>query len=245
MTETESACSGNISLFHPCISAPVDSKYNLVCTGCGGVYSDDRLKCDSDNALLRTNYRNKRLNLKNVRGMGRFHDWLPVQEIITSDSGPVAYKSTELATELGGDAGRDQLFPIASQAGAAEGHGVAELDARLEQVGSQAEDLDDLRDSAFFFDLGIMPLILFLDEAGGLALLNHLDPGHALLLAQPPTIELASTVKLVDKAAFFDLFDEAEIDKILDLGLGCLGIQSCLDLQCVFQPLKCRKGILH
>ena len=103
MTETESACSGNISLFHPCISAPVDSKYNLVCTGCGGAYSDDRLKCDSDNALLRTNYRNKRLNLKNVRGMGRFHDWLPVQEIITSDSGPVAYKSTELATELGLD----------------------------------------------------------------------------------------------------------------------------------------------
>ena len=100
MTETESACSGNISLFHPCISTPVDSKYNLVCTGCGGAYSDDRLKCDSDNALLRTNYRNKRLNLKNVRGMGRFHDWLPVQEIITSDSGPVAYKSTELATEL-------------------------------------------------------------------------------------------------------------------------------------------------
>ncbi len=103
MTETESACSGNISLFHPCISTPVDSKYNLVCTGCGGVYSDDRLKCDSDNALLRTNYRNKRLNLKNVRGMGRFHDWLPVQEIITSNSGPVAYKSTELATELGLD----------------------------------------------------------------------------------------------------------------------------------------------
>lgn len=101
MTETESACSGNISLFHPCISIHVDSKYNLVCTGCGGVYSDDRLKCDSDNALLRTNYRNKKLNLKNVRGMGRFHDWLPVDEIITSDSGPITYKSTELAAELG------------------------------------------------------------------------------------------------------------------------------------------------
>jgi len=137
---------------------------------------------------------------------------------------------SELATELRGDASCDQLFAISSQAGAAEGHGVAELDARLEQVGSQAEDLDDLRDSAFFFDLGIMPLILFLDEAGGLALLNHLDPGHALLLAQPPTIELASTVKLVDKAAFFHLFDEAEIDKIFHFGLGCPGIERCLDL---------------
>lgn len=101
MTESESACSGNISQFHPIISIPGDSKYSLVCTGCGGVYFDDRLKCDSDNALLRTNYRNKKLNLKNVYGIGRFHDWLPVPEIITSDSGPVTYKSTELATELG------------------------------------------------------------------------------------------------------------------------------------------------
>ncbi len=101
MTESESACSGSISQFHPVISIPENSKYNLVCTGCGGFYSDDRLKCDSDNALLRTNYRNKKLNLKNVRGMGRFHDWLPVDEIITSDAGPITYKSTELATELG------------------------------------------------------------------------------------------------------------------------------------------------
>ncbi len=99
MTESETACSE--SIFNPVISIPADSKYNLVCTGCGGVYFDDSLKCPSDNALLRTNYRNKKLNLKNVPGMGKFHDWLPVHEIITSDSGPVTYKSTELAIELG------------------------------------------------------------------------------------------------------------------------------------------------
>ncbi|MCZ7393536.1 MAG: cysteate synthase [Candidatus Methanoperedens sp.] len=101
MTESEAACSVSISQFNPIISIPADSKYSLVCTGCGGVYFDDSLKCPSDNALLRTNYRNKKLNLKNVRGIGKFHDWLPVHEIITSDSGPVTYKSTELATELG------------------------------------------------------------------------------------------------------------------------------------------------
>jgi cysteate synthase len=39
--------------------------------------------------------------LKNVSGIGRFHDWLPVDEIIGTDSGPVTYKSTELAAELG------------------------------------------------------------------------------------------------------------------------------------------------
>lgn len=98
MTESESACS---SISQPLISIPAEQKYSLVCTGCSCVYFDDRLKCDSDNSLLRTNYQKKRLELINVAGMGRFHDWLPINEIITSDSGPVAYKSTELASELG------------------------------------------------------------------------------------------------------------------------------------------------
>lgn len=101
MTETKSACSESNSQFHPLISIPENAKYNLVCTVCNGVYFDNRLKCTSDNALLRTNYRKKRLILKNVPGMGRFHDWLPINEIITSDSGPITYKSTELASELG------------------------------------------------------------------------------------------------------------------------------------------------
>jgi cysteate synthase len=77
------------------------SKFNLICTGCGEVSSDDRLKCTKDNSLLRTDYREKKIELKDVQGMGRFHDWLPVTEILTTDSGPVTYKSTELAAELG------------------------------------------------------------------------------------------------------------------------------------------------
>lgn len=101
MTETRSACSESNSQFHPTISIPGNSKYNLVCAGCGTAYFDDRLKCATDNALLRANYRSKRLDLKNVTGMGRFHDWLPVNDIITTDSGPVTYRSTELAAELG------------------------------------------------------------------------------------------------------------------------------------------------
>ena len=101
MTETQSACSESISRFHPTISIPENPKYNLVCTGCGAAYFDDRLKCATDNALLRANYMSKRLDLKNVAGMGRFHDWLPVNELITTDSGPITYKSSELAAELG------------------------------------------------------------------------------------------------------------------------------------------------
>ncbi|MDO9097877.1 MAG: cysteate synthase [Candidatus Methanoperedens sp.] len=101
MTESELACSGSISQYYPDISIPQNTKYNLVCTGCSGVYFDDRLKCASDNALLRANYSKKQLELKNVPGIGRFHDWLPVNELITTDSGPITYKSVELADELG------------------------------------------------------------------------------------------------------------------------------------------------
>jgi cysteate synthase len=101
MTEAKSAYSGGISQFHPVISIPENPKYNLVCTGCGTTYLDDRLKCATDNALLRANYRSKRLDLKNVQGMGRFHDWLPVNDLITTESGPITYRSAELAAELG------------------------------------------------------------------------------------------------------------------------------------------------
>lgn len=101
MTFRESVCCESLSYHRPAISIPENKKYNLVCTGCNSAYFDDRLKCDSDNGLLRANYRNKKLELKNVPGLGKFHDWLPVDELITTDSGPVTYKSTELAQYLG------------------------------------------------------------------------------------------------------------------------------------------------
>lgn len=85
----------------PVIRISPDQKFDLMCTSCSRVYADQRLKCEGDNALLRTNYAKKQITLKNVPGMGRFHDWLPVSEILNTDSGPVTYKSTELAGELG------------------------------------------------------------------------------------------------------------------------------------------------
>jgi len=77
------------------------TKYELMCAGCKSIYADDRLKCGSDGGLLRTNYSKKTLTLKDVPGMGKFHDWLPINEVMTTDSGPVTYRSTELAAELG------------------------------------------------------------------------------------------------------------------------------------------------
>ncbi|HLB71070.1 MAG TPA: cysteate synthase [Candidatus Methanoperedens sp.] len=101
MTETKAAFGGSISQFYQTITIPKDMKYHLVCSGCNDVYFDDRMKCVRDSALLRTFYSKRQIELKNVSGMGRFHDWLPVNKIITSDAGPVTYKSTELAAELG------------------------------------------------------------------------------------------------------------------------------------------------
>ena len=101
MTIRETVCCGNISNHRPSISIPGDLKYELACTSCKTNYFDDRLKCDSDNGLLRANYRKKKLELKNVPGIGKFHDWLPVDELITTDAGPATYRSTELADHLG------------------------------------------------------------------------------------------------------------------------------------------------
>ena len=101
MTISETVCRGSLSNHRPAITIPDNQKYDLVCTGCNTAYFNDRLKCDSDNGLLRTNYRNKKLELKDVPGIGKFHDWLPVNELITTDSGPVTYRSTELAQYLG------------------------------------------------------------------------------------------------------------------------------------------------
>lgn len=77
------------------------TKYELTCAGCAGIYTDDRLKCKNDGGLLRANYSKKTLSLKDVPGMGKFHDWLPINEVMTTDSGSVTYRSTELAAELG------------------------------------------------------------------------------------------------------------------------------------------------
>ncbi len=83
------------------ISIPEIRKYDLICADCRSSYFNDRLKCNSDNGLLRTNYMKKKLELKKVSGIGKFHDWLPVQGMITTNSGPITYRSSELAEYLG------------------------------------------------------------------------------------------------------------------------------------------------
>lgn len=77
-------------------------RFKLKCLKCGREYGQEyRLTCENDDSLLRADYFEKKLELRNQPGIGRFHSWLPVQEELTTDAGPITYKSEALARELG------------------------------------------------------------------------------------------------------------------------------------------------
>ena len=77
-------------------------RFKLKCLKCGREYGQQyRLTCENDDSLLRADYFEKRLEVRNQPGIGRFHSWLPIQEELTTDAGPITYKSEALARELG------------------------------------------------------------------------------------------------------------------------------------------------
>jgi cysteate synthase len=51
-------------------------------------------------SLLRTEYWAKQINLKNLPGIFRFCDWLPIHCTLPGDAGPVCFRSEALAREL-------------------------------------------------------------------------------------------------------------------------------------------------
>ena len=77
-------------------------RFTLKCLKCGTEYGEQyRLSCKNDNSLLRADYHEKKLELRDQPGIGRFHSWLPVREELTTEAGPITYKSEALARELG------------------------------------------------------------------------------------------------------------------------------------------------
>ncbi len=77
-------------------------RFKLKCLKCGREYGQEyRLTCENDDSFLRADYFEKRLELRNQPGIGRFHSWLPIQEELTTDAGPITYKSEAFARELG------------------------------------------------------------------------------------------------------------------------------------------------
>jgi cysteate synthase len=78
-------------------------KYQIQCPGCGRLYPDTGSnECpDGHAALQRTVYSEKRLNCADLPGMLRFSDWLPIHHTPAVTAGPVTYRSTVFARELG------------------------------------------------------------------------------------------------------------------------------------------------
>ncbi|MCL7413360.1 MAG: cysteate synthase [ANME-2 cluster archaeon] len=77
------------------------TKYTLNCVHCGRQYRHHEMACTNDNGLLRSRYASRHLHMHDLPGMGRFLDWLPVSAPMHTCSGPLTYKSTSLARELG------------------------------------------------------------------------------------------------------------------------------------------------
>ncbi|HPM54796.1 MAG TPA: cysteate synthase [Methanoculleus sp.] len=78
-------------------------KYLLSCPGCGRTFSDRyTLDCPSGcDALLRTVYAERRLIPRDLPGIFRYKDWLPIEGHLGIDAGAVSYESVAFARELG------------------------------------------------------------------------------------------------------------------------------------------------
>lgn len=77
-------------------------KYVLRCLECNREIKDEYTNtCSNHNSLLRTEYKTKKLNVKDLPGMWRFIDWLPAENFFDIDTTPITFKSEALGKELG------------------------------------------------------------------------------------------------------------------------------------------------
>ncbi len=79
------------------------SDYQLICTVCGSRFSDTyQLTCPSGcTGLIRAEYTSSQLTIRNLPGLFKYSDWLPVSGHLPTRSGPVCYKSSAFAQLLG------------------------------------------------------------------------------------------------------------------------------------------------
>ncbi|HWQ67902.1 MAG TPA: cysteate synthase [Methanospirillum sp.] len=77
--------------------------YHLSCPVCGLTYRDTyQSGCPSGcTSLLRAEYTQKQITIRNLPGVFRFSDWLPVRGSLQTRAAPVSYQSSGLAKELG------------------------------------------------------------------------------------------------------------------------------------------------
>ncbi|RXE56884.1 cysteate synthase [Methanoculleus taiwanensis] len=77
-------------------------KYRLECPGCWVSFDDHyTLDCPMGcRALIRTYYHTRQLDIKELPGIFRYIDWLPVEHSLPLDAGPISYRSDAFAKEL-------------------------------------------------------------------------------------------------------------------------------------------------
>jgi len=76
-------------------------RYQLRCLHCNQTLADHyTLRCHDD-ALLRTEYQKKRLVMRDLPGLWKFQEWLPVSGSMEVGDAPATYRSEGLARELG------------------------------------------------------------------------------------------------------------------------------------------------
>jgi len=79
--------------------------YRLQSLATGRVFDDEGWTLDdpytAEPALIRALYDRKQLKLRDLPGLYKFADWLPVHRILQGSSAPVTYKSEGLARHLG------------------------------------------------------------------------------------------------------------------------------------------------
>ena len=78
-------------------------KYSVACLACNRTQNKYDQICECNpHSLLRTFYENDKIFVKDLPGMWRYYDWLPVEGIIDECKGrTISYKSEKLASYLG------------------------------------------------------------------------------------------------------------------------------------------------
>ena len=77
-------------------------QFQLRCVKDGSLQPEYALSCPHDQSLLRPEYRARQIQPRDLPGIWRFLDWLPVEGVFPGfEAGPVTYKSRGLARELG------------------------------------------------------------------------------------------------------------------------------------------------
>lgn len=77
-------------------------EYLVKCVSCNSTQSPHAHVCPNDDSLLRTEYLSRQLTPRDLPGIWKFYDWLPVMKPLKGvGERPVTYKSQGLAKELG------------------------------------------------------------------------------------------------------------------------------------------------